>query len=168
MTPCGCSGAPPTASMRDAMSLTDQAIAFGEGRCWPQTCGRCSVPSITARSMACSRPCWRAMRAPCSKRCATWPSRGRTGVLAEILNVLHRVAIAQALPEAIDNGQGDRERVLALAGVAGGRRTVLLPDGLIGRRDLPLAPIRVAASRWCCCGCSRSARRTPTACRGRR
>ena len=63
------------------------------------------------------------------------------GVLAEILNALHRIAIAQLMPDAIDNGQGDREQVLALA--------ALLPPedvqfyyqlGLIGRRDLPLAP----------------------------
>ncbi|MDA5092352.1 DNA polymerase III subunit gamma/tau, partial [Klebsiella quasipneumoniae subsp. quasipneumoniae] len=63
------------------------------------------------------------------------------GVLAEILNVLHRVAIAQALPEAIDNGQGDRERVLALAQALPAEDVQFYYQmGLIGRRDLPLAP----------------------------
>src|SRR5690606_39658174 len=63
------------------------------------------------------------------------------GVLAEILNVLHRVAIAQALPEAVDNGQGDRERVLALAQALPAEDVQFYYQmGLIGRRDLPLAP----------------------------
>jgi DNA polymerase-3 subunit gamma/tau len=63
------------------------------------------------------------------------------GVLAEILNVLHRVAIAQALPEAVDNGQGDRDRVLALAQALPAEDVQFYYQmGLIGRRDLPLAP----------------------------
>src|SRR3990167_8142369 len=58
-----------------------------------------------------------------------------------MLNVLHRVAIAQALPEAVDNGQGDRERVLELAKVLPGEDVQFYYQmGLIGRRDLPLAP----------------------------
>jgi len=64
-----------------------------------------------------------------------------SGVLAEILNVLHRIAIAQALPEAVDNGQGDRERVLALAQALPAEDVQFYYQmGLIGRRDLPLAP----------------------------
>jgi len=63
------------------------------------------------------------------------------GVLAEMLNVLHRVAIAQALPEAVDNGQGDRDRVLALAQALPAEDVQFYYQmGLIGRRDLPLAP----------------------------
>ena len=97
--------------------------------------------------MACSRPCWRAMRAPCSKRCATWPSRGRTGAAC-----LPKYSTAPrrdrpGLPEAIDNGQGDRERVLALAQALPAEDVQFYYQmGLIGRRDLPLAPDRVAAS----------------------
>src|SRR5690606_28055429 len=63
------------------------------------------------------------------------------GVLAEMLNVLHRVAIAQVLPDAVDNGQGDRERVLALAAALPAEDVQFYYQmGLIGRRDLPLAP----------------------------
>ena len=63
------------------------------------------------------------------------------GVLAELLGVLHRVAIAQALPEAVDNGQGDREQVLALAQALPAEDVQFYYQmGLIGRRDLPLAP----------------------------
>jgi DNA polymerase-3 subunit gamma/tau len=63
------------------------------------------------------------------------------GVLSEILNVLHRVAIAQALPEGVDNGHGDRDRVLALAQALPAEDVQFFYQmGLIGRRDLPLAP----------------------------
>jgi DNA polymerase-3 subunit gamma/tau len=63
------------------------------------------------------------------------------GVLSEILNVLHRVAIAQALPEGVDNGHGDRDRVLALAQALPAEDVQFYYQmGLIGRRDLPLAP----------------------------
>jgi DNA polymerase-3 subunit gamma/tau len=62
-------------------------------------------------------------------------------VLSEILNVLHRVAIAQALPEGVDNGHGDRDRVLALAQALPAEDVQFYYQmGLIGRRDLPLAP----------------------------
>jgi DNA polymerase-3 subunit gamma/tau len=64
-----------------------------------------------------------------------------SGVLSEILNVLHRVAIAQALPEGVDNGHGDRDRVLALAQALPAEDVQFYYQmGLIGRRDLPLAP----------------------------
>ncbi|HCL55195.1 MAG TPA: DNA polymerase III subunit gamma/tau, partial [Pseudomonas sp.] len=52
-----------------------------------------------------------------------------------------RVAIAQALPEAVDNGQGDRDRVPALAQALPAEDVQFYYQmGLIGRRDLPLAP----------------------------
>lgn len=63
------------------------------------------------------------------------------GVLSEILNVFHRVAIAQALPDGVDNGHGDRDRVLALAQALPAEDVQFYYQmGLIGRRDLPLAP----------------------------
>ena len=130
-------------SMRDAMSLTDQAIAFGEGR----------VLAADVRSMlgtldhgqvygvlhalldGDARALMEAVR-HLAEQGPDW-----NGVLAEMLNVLHRVAIAQVLPDAVDNGQGDRERVLELAGALPAEDVQFYYQmGLIGRRDLPLAP----------------------------
>ena len=130
-------------SMRDAMSLTDQAIAFGEGK----------VLAADVRSMlgtldhgqvygvlhalleGDARALLEAVR-HLAEQGPDW-----NGVLSEMLNVLHRVAIAQALPEAVDNGQGDREKVLALAQVLPAEDVQFYYQmGLIGRRDLPLAP----------------------------
>ena len=130
-------------SMRDAMSLTDQAIAFGEGK----------VQAADVRAMLGSldhgqvfdvlqallggdaRGLLEAV-AHLAEQGPDW-----AGVLAEMLNVLHRVAVAQALPDAIDNGHGDRDRVLGLAQALPAEDVQFYYQmGLIGRRDLPLAP----------------------------
>jgi DNA polymerase III subunit gamma/tau len=58
-----------------------------------------------------------------------------------MLSVLHRIAIAQALPEAVDNSHGDRERIMQLARQMPSEDVQLFyQTALLGRRDLPLAP----------------------------
>lgn len=130
-------------SMRDAMSLTDQAIAFGEGkvlaadvRAMLGTLDHGQVYGVLQALLeGDARALLEAVR-HLAEQGPDW-----AGVLAEILNVLHRVAIAQALPEAVDNGQGDRDRVLALAQALPAEDVQFYYQmGLIGRRDLPLAP----------------------------
>lgn len=130
-------------SMRDAMSLTDQAIAFGEGkvlaadvRAMLGTLDHGQVYDVlTALIEGDARSLLEAVR-HLAEQGPDW-----SGVLSEILNVLHRVAIAQALPEGVDNGHGDRDRVLALAQALPAEDVQFFYQmGLIGRRDLPLAP----------------------------
>jgi DNA polymerase-3 subunit gamma/tau len=125
------------------MSLTDQAIAFGEGkvlaadvRAMLGTLDHGQVYGVLhALLEGDARGLIDAVR-HLAEQGPDW-----NGVLAEILNVLHRVAIAQALPDAVDNGQGDRDRVLALAEVLPAEDVQFYYQmGLIGRRDLPLAP----------------------------
>ena len=130
-------------SMRDAMSLTDQAIAFGEGKVLAADVramlGTLDHGQVYDVLQALLEGDGRAVLDAVRHLAEQGPDWG--GVLAELLNVLHRVAIAQVLPDAVDNGQGDRERVLTLA------QTLPAEDvqyyyqlGLVGRRDLPLAP----------------------------
>lgn len=130
-------------SMRDAMSLTDQAIAFGEGkvlatdvRAMLGTLDHGQVFDLLhALIEGDARALLEAVR-HLAEQGPDW-----NGVLSEILNVFHRVAIAQALPEGVDNGQGDRDRVLALAQALPSEDVQFYYQmGLIGRRDLPLAP----------------------------
>ncbi|WP_278929567.1 DNA polymerase III subunit gamma/tau [Pseudomonas qingdaonensis] len=130
-------------SMRDAMSLTDQAIAFGEGkvlaadvRAMLGTLDHGQVYGVLQALLeGDARALLEAVR-HLAEQGPDW-----NGVLSEMLNVLHRVAVAQALPEAVDNGQGDRDRVLALAGALPAEDVQFYYQmGLIGRRDLPLAP----------------------------
>ncbi|HDS1738015.1 DNA polymerase III subunit gamma/tau [Pseudomonas sp. BP8] len=130
-------------SMRDAMSLTDQAIAFGEGkvlaadvRAMLGTLDHGQVYGVLQALLeGDARALLEAVR-DLAEQSPDW-----SGVLAEMLNVLHRVAIAQALPEAVDNGHGDRDRVLSLASALPAEDVQFYYQmGLIGRRDLPLAP----------------------------
>ena len=130
-------------SMRDAMSLADQSISFGDGkvlaadvRAMLGTLDQGQVYGVLdALLVGDARALLEAVR-HLAEHGPDW-----NGLLAEILNVLHRIAIAQALPEAVDNGQGDRERVLALAQALPAEDVQFYYQmGLIGRRDLSLAP----------------------------
>jgi DNA polymerase-3 subunit gamma/tau len=130
-------------SMRDAMSLTDQAIAFGEGKVLAadvrSMLGTLDHGQVYGVLQALLEGDARALLEAVRHLAEQGPDWG--GVLAEMLNVLHRVAIAQALPEAVDNGQGDRDRVLGLAQALPAEDVQFYYQmGLIGRRDLPLAP----------------------------
>lgn len=130
-------------SMRDAMSLTDQAIAFGEGkvlaadvRAMLGTLDHGQVFDVLQALLDGDARALLQAIAHLAEQGPDW-----AGVLAEMLNVLHRVAIAQALPEAVDNGHGDRESVLALAAALPAEDVQFYYQlGLVGRRDLPLAP----------------------------
>jgi DNA polymerase III subunit gamma/tau len=130
-------------SMRDALSLTDQAIAFGSGKITTTDVGvmlgtidQTAVFDIVKGLITLDT---KAVLAAVSQMAEQAPDYA--GALAELLATLHRIAIAQALPEALDNSRGDREHILQFA-------TQLAPEdaqlfyqiALLGRRDLPLAP----------------------------
>ncbi len=130
-------------SMRDAMSLTDQAIAFGEGKVLAADVramlGTLDHGQVFGVLQALLDGDAKGLLEAVRHLAEQGPDWG--GVLAEMLNVLHRVAVAQALPDAVDNGQGDRDRVLALAQALPAEDVQFYYQmGLIGRRDLPLAP----------------------------
>ncbi|MES2919450.1 MAG: DNA polymerase III subunit gamma/tau [Pseudomonadota bacterium] len=129
-------------SMRDALSLTDQAIAFGNGR----------LATADVRSMLGSIDrdlVFRVLEAVNSGDAAAVvgvcdalaeQSVDFAGALAEIVSTLHRLALAQMLPDAVDNALGDRDRVLALAAATTAEDVQLhYQIALQGRRDLAWA-----------------------------
>ncbi len=130
-------------SMRDAMSLTDQAIAYGSGKITESevsamlgTIDQTAVYDIVA---ALASYDGRAILAAVERMSEQAPDYANA--LAEMLTVLHRIAIAQALPEAVDNSRGDRERILHLSQQLPAEDVQLFyQTALLGRRDLPLAP----------------------------
>ena len=130
-------------SMRDAMSLTDQAIAYGSGKITESevsamlgTIDQTAVYDIVA---ALASYDGRAILAAVERMSEQAPDYANA--LAEMLAVLHRIAIAQALPEAVDNSRGDRERILHLSQQLPAEDVQLFyQTALLGRRDLPLAP----------------------------
>ena len=130
-------------SMRDALSLLDQAIAYGQGTL--REAEVCAMLGTIDRNVV-----YRLLEALAADDAAGL--LGEIGqadefapdyatLLADMLSVLQRIAIARVLPDAIDDTFGDREAVIGLS-------TRLAPEdvqlcyqiGLIGRRDLSLAP----------------------------
>lgn len=130
-------------SMRDALSLLDQAIAFGGGtvqeaevRAMLGTIERGQVYDIL-RALA--RQDGAALLAQVAQLAEQAADFG--GALAELLSVLQRVAVAQTVPEAVDDGYGDRAAVMELAAALSPEDVQLAYQiALIGRRDLPLSP----------------------------
>lgn len=130
-------------SMRDAMSLADQAIAFGGGKVADADVGA-MLGTIDQRLVfnvleALARAQGGLVLAAVDKLAEHAPDYA--GALAEFLSVLHRIAIAQTLPEAVDNSRGDRDAILQLAQTMPAEDVQLYYQmGLLGRRDLSLAP----------------------------
>ena len=104
-------------SMRDALTLLDQAISYCQGRI-----GVASVVEMLGippqrqvfellKAMASGD--FRAVLTITGELAGQIPDYAQT--LDSLLSTLHRLAIAQAFPEAIDNSQGDRKEILELA-----------------------------------------------------
>ncbi|VAX07986.1 DNA polymerase III subunits gamma and tau [hydrothermal vent metagenome] len=130
-------------SMRDALSLMDQAISFGGG----------TVSEKDVRSMlgSISRGQIHGLLQAladqdASQVMAQVASLGEqapdfAAALQELLSLLHRIALVQIVPEALDDHAGDREQVVALAKRLAPEDVQLYYQiGLVGQRDLPLAP----------------------------
>ncbi|WP_347332365.1 DNA polymerase III subunit gamma/tau [Marinimicrobium locisalis] len=130
-------------SMRDAMSLSDQAIAYGSGKITEAEV-RAMLGTIDQRAIydmigALAGQDGKALLGAVEQMSEQAPDYA--AALAELLALLHRVAIAQALPEAVDNSHGDRDKVLELAQALAPEDVQLFyQTALLGRRDLPLAP----------------------------
>lgn len=130
-------------SMRDALSLTDQSIAFGEGQIKEQdvatmlgTVDRGRVFQLAVSLAENNAPEAMALIAQMAEHAVDF-----NNLLADLISLLHRIAIAQAVPEAVDNSQGDKEQVMALAQFMSPAHVQLVYQiALTGKRDLPLAP----------------------------
>ncbi|NIB44425.1 DNA polymerase III subunit gamma/tau [Pseudomaricurvus alkylphenolicus] len=130
-------------SMRDAMSLTDQAIAFGGGKVADAevsamlgTIDQNLVFQVLEALASGQGPQVLQAVEQLSEHAPDYGS-----ALADLLSVLHRIAIAQALPEAVDNSRGDRDHILQLAQQLPAEDVQLFyQTALLGRRDLPMSP----------------------------
>jgi len=130
-------------SMRDALSLTDQAISYGDNavtelavKSMLGSIDQQDVYSILDAIVAKNTP---EALAQINGMAAFAPDF--SALLDDLLAVLHRVSIAQLAPDAIDNSHGDKELVLAMAGMASKEDVQLLYQiGVNGQRDLSYAP----------------------------
>jgi len=129
-------------SMRDALSLTDQAIAFGSGKL-----DEADVHSMLGtidlsyvyqllEAVTESDP---AKLLEIVANMAQYAPDFESSVV-ELISMLHRLAVAQAVPSAIDNSWGDAERVEALAkSIAAEDVQLYYQVAINGRRDMALA-----------------------------
>ena len=129
-------------SMRDALSLTDQAISFGSG-----TLAEGEVRSMLGsvelsfiyqllEALAAGEP------APLLEIVSQMAEHAPDfeGSLDELISMLHRIAVAQVVPEGIDNSWGDAQRIEELAKAMTAEDTQLFYQmALNGKRDIALA-----------------------------
>ncbi len=129
-------------SVRDCLTLLDQAIGFCEGTL--TTAGISdflgSIDQTVIRDLMDALIAQDATAALATIRKLADRSPDFAVVLQELLSWLHRVAIAQVVPDAIDNSLGDREQVLAHAAALSRENVQLYYQiALKGREDLPAA-----------------------------
>lgn len=129
-------------SMRDALSLTDQAIAFGSGSL-SEADVRSMLGSVDLsfvyqllEGLATGDPV--ALLATVSHMSEHAPDF--EGGLDELISLLHRVAVAQVVPEAIENRWGDAEQIARIAGTITAEDAQLYYQiALNSKRDISLA-----------------------------
>ena len=130
-------------SMRDGLSLTDQAIAFGSGKITESdvrdmlgSIDQQTVYHLAQALVAHDAKKLLAVIADFSEQAPDY-----AGVLDELLLLLHRVTIAQVVPEAVDNALGDQDKVTALAqSVTAEELQLFYQMGLMAKKDFALAP----------------------------
>jgi len=130
-------------SMRDALSLMDQAIAFGGGQVMEaevrSMLGTIARERVHDLLQVLADGDAAGLMRQVSELAEMAPDFA--GVLQDLLSLLHRVALLQVVPDALDDSVGDEERVSALAALIDPADVQLFYQiGLLGQRDLPLAP----------------------------
>ena len=130
-------------SMRDALSLLDQAIAYGGGRVVESEVqamlGSIEHSHVVHLLDALAAADGEALLRHIADLSEFSPDYD--GVLAELLALLHQIAVIQSVPGAINDEHLDDESVRRLAAVLNAEDVQLYYQiGLIGRRDLGIAP----------------------------
>lgn len=130
-------------SMRDALSLTDQAIALGNGHVSTPVVSQMLGTLDTAQAIQIleslttgDAPQVMTKLEQLAENGVDWDT-----LLSELASQLHKIAMAQALPSSIDAASADSEKIHHLA------RTLQATDvqlyyqiALKGRQDLPFSP----------------------------
>ena len=130
-------------SMRDALSLLDQAIAYGGGEVKAEEVtamlGAIEQGHLFELLEALAAKDGMALLTAVERLAQNTPDF--SAALAELISTLHQLALAQTLPEALDEALPERERLLRLAAVLTPEDVQLFYQiALLGRRDLALAP----------------------------
>ena len=130
-------------SMRDALSLLDQALAFGGGVIKEQdvrdmlgSVSRDKVIKLLTAMLQRDANETLQLVAELAELSPDFEN-----VLAELLSLLHHMSLAKTVPEALDEFVSARETLLNLSNEVSAEDLHLFYQiALIGRRDLPLSP----------------------------
>src|SRR5262245_56385632 len=130
-------------SMRDALSLVDQAIAYSAGNL-AEASVRAMLGTVDAGHLLNALEALGRRDAGAVLTIAdAMEARSLSfeNALGELARILHRIALVQATPDALPEDTPERERVLALARSLDPEDVQLYYQiALQGRQDLPLAP----------------------------
>ena len=130
-------------SMRDALSLTDQAIAFGEGEVHDAQVNAMLGSMDRGRLFRLAEVMAKADAAEILAETASMAehSPDYDEILQGLLHIWHRASLAQVVPDAIDNAEGDLEAILQLSMAMPAEDLQLCYQiALQGRQDLAIAP----------------------------
>ncbi len=129
-------------SMRDALSLADQAINFCSGQL-NENDVRAMLGTVELSFV------YKLLAAVASQNAAealqivaqlSEHAPDYAGTLQELIALIHRVAVAQAVPAAVDNSRGDAAQVTELAhSITAEDAQLFYQTALIGKRDISLA-----------------------------
>jgi DNA polymerase-3 subunit gamma/tau len=130
-------------SMRDALSLLDQAIVFGDGQVRLEDVGdmlgsidQCHVIHLLEALAAKD-----AARLLDTVATLDQIAPDYSALLDEFMSLLHRIALQQLIPEATDDSLADPDAVAQLAiAITSEDIQLFYQIALLGRRDLPLSP----------------------------
>lgn len=130
-------------SMRDALSLTDQAIALGNGNVVTDTVAHMLgtldtdqaihlLEAISSKQPQMAMACIQSL----AENGVEWD-----GLLNQLATQLHRLAMFQALPSTLDKAQPDAEKLELLSKALSPQDIQLYYQIVLkGREDLPLSP----------------------------
>ncbi|WP_330960674.1 DNA polymerase III subunit gamma/tau [Photobacterium sp. 53610] len=130
-------------SMRDALSLTDQAIALGNGQVQADTVAGMLGTLNTEQALYLLEAMAQGQAEPAMACLAELAAVGVAwdSLLSEMAAQLHRVAMYQVLPASLDTSLPDADRIVQLSQVMPPQDVQLhYQIALQGRQDLPLAP----------------------------
>ncbi|MCB1615909.1 MAG: DNA polymerase III subunit gamma/tau, partial [Pseudomonadales bacterium] len=105
-------------SIRDALSLTDQAIAFGNGQIRGDAItamfGSIAPDAVYQLLLTLAEQDGKALLKTIQQLAENNPDYNEA--LDAILNLLHQIAVYQAVPEALDPDNPDQQKIITLAG----------------------------------------------------
>jgi DNA polymerase-3 subunit gamma/tau len=129
-------------SMRDALTLTDQAIAYGRGEVFEHQVNAMLGTIDRGRVFKLAEILATGQVAELLAEVSAMAEHGPDydEIVQALMQLWHKVAVAQVAPSSVDNSEGDKAAIMQLAAAMRAEDIQLFyQTALVGRKDLPLA-----------------------------